>query len=164
LHRNTNKDCFYREENFKAIINSALVGFYLVNREGQVLDANDAYCSIVGYSHEELLNMEIKDIEDVESGETVGERIQRIAEKGSERFEAKHKRKDGNFVFIEASVHYLKDEQAMLSVFIRDIVERKQVETELGLADKELLFQNAEKEKRAAESVKNGMGAVIHAD
>ena len=128
LHRNTNKDCFYREENFKAIINSALVGFYLVNREGQILDANDAYCSMIGYSHEELLNMEIKDIEDVESGETVGERIQRIAEKGSGRYEAKHKRKDGNFIFIEASVHYLKDEQGMLSVFIRDIVERKQVD------------------------------------
>lgn len=128
LHRNTNKDCFYREENFKAIINSALVGFYLVNREGQILDANDAYCSMIGYSHEELLNMEIKDIEDVESGETVGERIQRIAEKGSGRYEAKHKRKDGNFIFIEASVHYLKDEQGMLSVFIRDIVERKQAD------------------------------------
>ncbi len=128
LHRNTNKDCFYREENFKAIINSALVGFYLVNREGQILDANDAYCSMIGYSHEELLNMEIKDIEDVESGEMVGERIQRIAEKGSGRYEAKHKRKDGNFIFIEASVHYLKDEQGMLSVFIRDIVERKQAD------------------------------------
>ena len=109
LHHKTNREFFYQEENFKTILNSALDGFYLVNLEGQFLDANDSYCSMIGYSHEELLNMEIKDIEGVESEEEVKKRIQRISEKGSERFETKHKRKDGSFILIEANVRYLKD-------------------------------------------------------
>ena len=131
LHHNTNKELFYQEKNFKTILNSALDGFYLVNIEGQILYANDVYCSMIGYSCEELLNMEIKDIEGVESEEVIKERIQRISEKGSERFETKHKRKDGGFIFIEASVHYLKDEQGKLSVFVRDITERSRAEARL---------------------------------
>jgi PAS domain S-box-containing protein len=125
LHHKTNREYFYQEENIKTILNSALDGYYLVNLEGQFLDANDSYCSMIGYSHEELLNMEIKDIEGVESEEEVKKRIQRISEKGSERFETKHKRKDGSFILIDASVCYLKDEQGKLAVFMRDITERK---------------------------------------
>ena len=52
LSHNTNQELFYQEENFKTILNSALDGYYLVNIEGQILDANDSYCSMIGYSRE----------------------------------------------------------------------------------------------------------------
>ncbi len=128
LRHHTYKEFFYHEENFRTILNSALEGFYLLNMEGQILDANDSYCSMIGYSHDELLNMKIKDIEVVDSEEVIKKRIQRISEKGSDRFETKHKRKDGSFIFIEANIRYVKDEQGKLSVFMRDITERKQAE------------------------------------
>jgi len=41
----------------------AMDGFYLVDMEGLILETNDSYCSMIGYSNEELLTMSVKDVE-----------------------------------------------------------------------------------------------------
>ncbi len=91
------------EEKIKTILRTALDGFYIVNTEGRILEANDSYCSMIGYSRAELLQMSVKDIEAVETEEVIKRRIQRIIENGSDRFETKHRRKDGSVFTIEAS-------------------------------------------------------------
>ena len=45
---------------YKVILHTAMDGFYLVDTQGQLLDVNDSYCTLIGYSREELLNMSIK--------------------------------------------------------------------------------------------------------
>ncbi len=96
------------EEKIKTILRTAMDGFYTVDTEGRILEANDSYCSMIGYSREELLKMSVKDVEAVETEEVIKKRIQRIIENGSDRFETMHRRKDGSVLTIEASVKMLK--------------------------------------------------------
>ena len=55
------------EEEHKAILRTATDGFWLLDVQGRFLDVNDVYCHLIDYSREELLNMQIADIETIES-------------------------------------------------------------------------------------------------
>ena len=45
------------EENYRMIIQTAMDGFWLVDQKGNILEANEAYCQLTGYSSKEILNM-----------------------------------------------------------------------------------------------------------
>jgi PAS domain S-box-containing protein len=135
------------EEEIKTMLRTTIDGYYLVDVRGRILDANDSYSMMIGYSHEELLKMHVKDIEAVDSDELIKKRIQRILETGSDHFETKHRRKDGKVIDIEASVNYLIiEEKAKLFCFMRDITERKQAEENLRESEEKYrnLFNNSE--------------------
>jgi PAS domain S-box-containing protein len=119
------------EERYRTIIGTALDGFWLADMQGRFLDVNDAYCNLIGYSREELLSMSIPDIEAAEKPEETAARIRKIMEVGGDRFETHHRCKDGRIVDIGVSVNYLKAEERM-SVFLRDITERKRAEEALN--------------------------------
>ena len=119
------------EEEINTILRTTIDGFYLVDIEGRILDTNDSYCSMIGYSREELIKMKVKDIEAVDTEDVIKKRIQQILKTGYARFETKHLRKDGRVISVEASINYLIDEKPKLFCFMRDITERKLVEAEL---------------------------------
>jgi PAS domain S-box-containing protein len=121
----------HTEEEVKTILRTAIDGFYLVDMEGRILETNDSYCSMIGYSREELLKMSVKDIEALETQEVIQKRINKILKTGSDRFETSHKCKDGKIIVIEASVNYLIEEQPRLFCFMRDITDRKRAEEAL---------------------------------
>jgi len=60
-----------------------------------------------GYNRNELLTMRIKDIEAIETDEIIQQRMHKIVTVGWDRFETRHKCKDGRIVDIEASVNYM---------------------------------------------------------
>ncbi len=121
-----------REENrIKTILRMAMDGFYLVDMEGRILETNDSYCSMIGYSNEELLKMSVKDVEVLDTQELIEKRLQLILGIGYARFETKHKRKDGRVIDIEASVNYLSEKPAKFFCFMRDITDRKRAEEAL---------------------------------
>jgi len=126
------------EVQIKTILNTTIDGFYLVDTEGRILETNDSYCSMIGYSREELLKMSVKDIEAVDSEEVIKKRIQRILVTGYDNFETKHFRKDGRVIDLEASVSFLIEEQPKLFCFMRNITERKQAEKMLKESEKDL--------------------------
>lgn len=116
------------EEKQKVIVATSLDGFQRANLEGKLLEVNDSYCQMVGYTREELLKMSISDVEAVESPEDTARHLQRIAEQGSDHFETRHKCKDGRIIDVEVNVNYLDLEQGEAFVSIRDITERKLAE------------------------------------
>src|ERR1035437_7717653 len=115
-------------EEIKTILRTALDGFYLVDMDGHILETNDSYCAMIGYSREELLKMSVKDIEAVDSQEDIQNQIKKMLRTGSDRFETSHKSKDGKIIRIEASMNLLKKEQPRLFCFMRDITERNRAE------------------------------------
>jgi PAS domain S-box-containing protein len=127
------------EEEVSTILRTTMDGFYLVDKDGGFLDTNDAYCQMIGYSREALLQMSVRDIEAIDTQEDIEKRIQRIMETGHDRFETKHKRKDERVIDIEASVNLLKGDPEKLVVFMRDITERKQAEEELRASRRDLI-------------------------
>ncbi len=120
-----------REEAYRTILRTAIDGFWIVDTEGRFLDVNDAYCHLVGYGREELLTMRIQDVEAVERPEETAQRIQKIMKTGGDRFETRHRRKDGRILDIEVSANYLEVGDGRVFVFLRDITERKQAEEAL---------------------------------
>lgn len=118
------------------ILKNTMDGFYIVDEQGHILEVNNSYCSMIGYSRDELLKMSLKDIEAAETEEIIAQRIKRIIHLGFDRFETKHKCKDGRIIRIEASVNYVKDKIGKFYAFMRDITERRKAEEILAASEK----------------------------
>lgn len=119
------------EAEIKTIFDTMLDGFCLIDMEGRILETNDSYCSMIGYSREELLTMKIKDIEADDDEEEIKKHIQRILESGYDRFETRHRHKDDRVLAIEVSVKFLIKEQPKLFCFLRNVTEQRKAEAEL---------------------------------
>jgi PAS domain S-box-containing protein len=141
------------EAEYRTIIRTAMDGFWLTDMKGHFVDVNDAYCNLIGYSRDELLNMSIKDIEAIEKPEDVAERIRKIEKIGCDSFESRHRRKDGGIVDVEISINYLAVGGGRTCVFIRDITERKRMEEELK--------NSVEKFKKTMEGVIQVIASIV---
>jgi PAS domain S-box-containing protein len=137
------------EEKYQAIVKTALDSFGLHDLEGRFLEVNDSCCKMFGYTREELLKMSIPDIEVVENPEMLAQHFKKIMEQGYDRFETRHKRKDGQIINAEVSANYLDVEGGRFFVFVRDINERKLAEQALRDSDEKL--------KRMFDSVTDGI-------
>ena len=114
------------EEWHRSILRAAMDGFWMVAPEGRLLEVNDAYCRMSGYSEAELLAMRLSDLEVHANGEPVAARIVRIIERGQDRFATRLRRKDGKIIDVEVSAQYRPFAGGRIIAFLRDITERKQ--------------------------------------
>lgn len=133
------RDITYRkhaEEEYKTILRAAMNGFWLADTQGNILDVNDVYCDITGYSRDELLKMRIQDIEALETPEETAQHIKRLIEIGWDRFETRHRRKDGRILDIEVSAKYMPLEGGRVVAFLRDVTGIRLVEESLRLSEK----------------------------
>ncbi len=105
-------------------------GFWVLDQEGRIIDVNDGYCQLSGYSREELLAMKVWDLEAVESPQQVLEHIEKIVRDGFDRYETRHRRKDGGVVDVEISVTYWR-EACRLLLFARNITDRIMAQTDM---------------------------------
>ncbi|MDD5288505.1 MAG: histidine kinase N-terminal 7TM domain-containing protein [Dehalococcoidales bacterium] len=120
-----------QELEYKTIIQTTADGFWLADMQGRFLDVNDAYCKLVGYSRSELLKMRISDIEAIEKQDETIKRIANIKKNGKDRFETRHRHKDGRINDVEVSVNYVEVSGGRMFVFIRDITEHKKLQEQL---------------------------------
>lgn len=112
----------------EAILMSAMDGFFRTDAHGLLLQVNNTYCKMTGYSKEELLAMHIPELEAVETAEEAAAHMQKIIACGEDRFNTKHRRKDGSIFDLEASVQYKDIKGGQFIVFVHDITERKKNE------------------------------------
>ena len=115
----------------KLVIDTAMDGFWMVDMAGNLRGANDAYAKMSGYSVDELLKMHISQVEVNESTvQEVAAHIEKIIAQGFDKFETRHRRKDGQEIDVEVSAMFIPASQSFVG-FLRDITERKQAEREL---------------------------------
>jgi PAS domain S-box-containing protein/putative nucleotidyltransferase with HDIG domain len=115
------------EEQYRAVLRSAMDGFMLHDRHGRFVDVNQAYAEMSGYRIEELLELSLPDVETVESAEQIKHHMRSIFTLENDRFETRHRRKDGSFYEAEVSVSY-QPMSGQYAAFIRDITGRKRRE------------------------------------
>ncbi|WDP85825.1 MAG: response regulator [Desulfobacter sp.] len=127
---------------------TAIDGFWIVNLEGKLLEVNQAYSEMSGYSEDELLAMNIQELEYSEAPDEVDKHIQFGVKKGFDRFESVHRKKDGRLYDVEINFRYQFKEQFFI-VFIKDISERKRIEAHLSKIQK-------------MESIGNLAGGIAH--
>ena len=119
------------EERNRQILHTAMDGFCRIDSNGNLLEVNRAYCSITGYEKHELLTMNISEVDADDTPQDVAQKIQRVKEKGSARFEKRHRRKDGSLITVEISVQLRQAGQGNECVsFVRDITEQRRAEKE----------------------------------
>ena len=119
------------EREYKTIIQTAINGFLLTDLEGNILETNEAYCRMSGYSEGELLNLNIRDLDHFEELPYSKVRIEKIKKLGHQRFEARHMRKDGKVFDLEVSAQCLSGDNGRLVIFLRDVTMAKKTEREL---------------------------------
>ncbi len=129
---------FYRQtetllKRHHIVVNTAHDGFWMNDMEGNLLEANQAYAEISGYSIDELKRMHISQLEANEHKEQIRAHIEKIINQGYDQFETRHKHKQGHLIDLEISVNYMTETQQFFA-FIRDISERKQTEEKLRRA------------------------------
>ncbi len=121
-------------DEYAAMLSTTSDGFWLLDRDGKFLSVNDAYCRMTGRSREELLQLTIRDVEAAETSEATDNHMAIIVATGFDRFESRHRRKDGVVIDIEGSVSFWRDTGRFLC-FARDITDRNRAEDALQASE-----------------------------
>ena len=130
----------FTREMYETVIKTTLDGFWVTDTQGHFLAVNDAYCRLVGYGCDELLKKKVQDLEATETSEETAQHVQKVIQQGYDRFETKHRCKDGKIIEVDVSVNFLNYAGGRLFVFLRDMTEQKKMEQEL--------FDSLEESKR----------------
>lgn len=129
------------DERHRSILQTALDGIWMVDMQGRLLEVNESYSRMSGYSVQELLASSISDFDVNETAEDTCAHIELIRGRGNALFETRHRRKDGSTFDVEVSVQYRSDESGgQMIAFIRDISERKRVESVLRRSAEHLRY------------------------
>jgi PAS domain S-box-containing protein len=100
--------------------------------QGNILEANPAATRRLGYSREELLSLNTRDIDDSEFAAGFQNRLRSQLQNGVMRCEGVHRTQDGRRIHVEISsaAIQMKGTAAVLAI-VRDITEHKRVEADL---------------------------------
>ena len=131
----------------QTLINTSSDGIHILDKLGNVVEANDAFCKMLGYTLEEMLQMNVSDWD-------MQWKCQELLAKVNDLiihpaiFETVHRRKDGSAVDVEINAAGIILEGCQYQyAATRDISNRKQTELTLKKYNEELLKVNAEKDK-----------------
>lgn len=122
---------FPAEADFRAFLQAVPDGFYVAGPDGRLLDVNEAYCRMLGYRREQLLDMRLSDLDAGESTASLSAHILRLREKGWHHFETCQRAADGHAVDVEIIAHCVPARGGRIFAFVRDVTARKQADTEL---------------------------------
>lgn len=131
-----------REEaaRFRLSFDNAPIGKALVAPDGRFLEVNPTLCSIVGYSHDELLAATFQDITHPDDLDADLEFVRQMiaGELRTYSMEKRYFHADGHVVWINLSVSLVRDDTAAPLYFIsqiEDITERKHTEAALRASE-----------------------------
>ena len=118
------------EERYSQIIKTANVGFWVLDLNGRILEINDAYCEMSGYSRDELLGKTVEHIEGSRDRAKLEMEKNIVLDEGAYHHETSHIRKDGTLIDVAVNSKLIKEERVIFS-FTRDITELNQARKKL---------------------------------
>jgi diguanylate cyclase (GGDEF)-like protein/PAS domain S-box-containing protein len=120
---------------YRAIVETPAAGFWLADTTGRLLEVNEYYARLTGYSREELLTMRITDLEAKESAAETAAHIELLLRQGYDRFRTLHRHKDGRSLPVEIVTTLRQDiAGGRIFVFIEDIAEKIRDEEQRQIA------------------------------
>ena len=127
------------EERFRTLFDSATDAIFILDLDGNFMDANRSAYERRGYTKEEMLTLHISQLEPPEFGAKTLERIELHKKYGHLVFESVHLRKGGTAIPVEVDSRIIDFEGKKVFFSInRDITERKRWEQKIQLANSEL--------------------------
>ena len=116
------------ETKYRRVLETSQDGFWLVDRNGLLVEVNDAYAAFSGYRRDELIGMHVADIDASDADIPLAQRVRRVLQDGSDIFETRHRTKSGDIKAVEVSVTFDAGREACFSVFVRDLSRRNEAE------------------------------------
>jgi sigma-B regulation protein RsbU (phosphoserine phosphatase) len=133
------------EEKFRRIVETAGEGFLLMDEDLVIVDVNDAYCNMLGYTREEVLGKTPLDLATEEFKQFMLANRDVILAEEYREFEGSSVAKDGRHVPILIHGSTLRDDQGNVignMAFITDMTEHKKALALAGEVQKSLLPQD----------------------
>lgn len=118
---------------YRAALNSLPQGFWVVATNGRILEANEAYSRLSGYTPDELRSMEVANLEAQETAQQISHRIQEVLARGYSHFRSRHRHKNGSAWPVEISIQPSPLQGGLLFVHIERISDKIVQENTLEL-------------------------------
>ncbi|MEB3830353.1 EAL domain-containing protein [Phormidium sp. CCY1219] len=135
------------ERRYRAIIEQVSEGIFLLDVPSmRILEANPAYCQLLGYSEAELCTRTIYELVERDREELDGIIHQLLTEKNCLCSAGCHRRQDGSLVNVEVCFSLISyGGKEVISVVVRDISDRIEAEQALRQAERKYrsIFENA---------------------
>jgi sigma-B regulation protein RsbU (phosphoserine phosphatase) len=134
----------HSEEKFRRIVETAGEGFILMDQDLKIIEVNDAYCNMLGYSRAEILGKTPLDLATDEFRQFMLNNREEILAKEYREFEGTVRAKDGRIVPILVHGNTLSGDEGKVignMAFITDMTEHKKALALAGEVQKSLLPQ-----------------------
>jgi PAS domain S-box-containing protein len=141
--RRARDDLERSEKRFRQTFAQATIGFSMAAPDGRFLDANPAFCSLVGLTIDQLRALTIAQLVHPEDQKENVEQIDRMLSGQASSFvvENRYLRGDGESVWVRKSTSLVRDrdgEPSFIITLVEDITSRKRTEDALQRAHDEL--------------------------
>ena len=113
------------------LLRNASDGIHILDYDGNLLEASDSFCKMLGYTRTEIIGMNVNQWDAALSTpeELLSQVRQQITSHLRSQFETRHRRKDGTIFDVEVSGYAVElNNNRVLFNSSRDITERKQTE------------------------------------
>jgi len=124
------------QQNYSAlqsVLQTTLDGFWCTDAKGYLRQVNPAYSALSGYTEAELLTLHISELDAIEHDADTQAHMARLLADGRDRFETRHRRKDGTLWDVEVNATVNPTGGGQVFAFLRDISQRKKAELELQM-------------------------------
>jgi diguanylate cyclase (GGDEF)-like protein/PAS domain S-box-containing protein len=121
------------DEKTLVLLRNASDGIHILDTDGNLIEASDSFCSMLGYRRDEMIGMNVSVWDALLDGEELKNIVRdQLSKTVRSQFESRHRRKDGSLFDVEISGFTLElDGQPVLFYSSRDITRRKVIEDSL---------------------------------
>jgi PAS domain S-box-containing protein len=131
-----------RETRIRRLVDSNIIGIFIGDSRGGIIEANEAFLDMLGYSHEDLISGRIRwtKLTPAEWSSADHDALAQMSATGTCRpFEKEFFRKDGSRVPVLVGGAFFERKQDEGVVFVIDMTDRKRAEEKLRASERRLL-------------------------
>ncbi|GGI71148.1 EAL domain-containing protein [Shewanella gelidii] len=127
------------EMTYRAVLSTALDGFFIISMQGKIIESNQSYCDMSGFGLNELIGLPINELDASTEHRFDQQTVRQVIQDGRMSITTLHRHKAGHNFPVEVNVRYWNEDGGKFFVFVKDISER--IENQKKLIESEIKFK-----------------------